>query len=109
MKSEYSLNLNSHDVKYRFDLYPFIPEKFLKLACIYAVTRLRKQNDESVHDIIYIGETKNLKDRFIKHHKATCMNDMKVNHIAILREENKFFRENIESALIKAYNPPCND
>ena len=76
---------------------------------IYIVTKRSKNNEGKYeHKVIYIGETKNLKDRFSNHHRQSCFDKNNSNCICFLQEENESKRLEIEKDLIETVSPPCN-
>ena len=50
---------------------------------------------------VYIGETKDLSERFDDHHKMPCIEERGATHIHV-------HVNNEEADLIANYNPPCN-
>lgn len=93
-------------VEYTFYVYPWGTE-FKELGGVYLV--LRKSNPNSNYNVLYVGQTGNLSERFDNHHKKSCFDRNGKTHIAIKLEASESRRLNIESDLIKNYNPPCND
>lgn len=94
--------------KYAFDIYPFGTE-FNAVACVYIVTR-RHTNSQGgfSHDVIYVGQTGNLSERFDNHHNADCFERNNANAIGVHQDGNEQSRLTKEADLIAAYNPPCN-
>ena len=65
--------------EYLFDLYSFddfseLKNAFLDRAAVYLFTRRRTTNEGFTHDLVYLGETANLADRFNNHHKEREIN-----------------------------------
>ena len=58
---------------------------------------------------IYIGETKDLSERFDDHHKMGCIKRNGAMHIHAHTNDNEQARLDEEADLIANWNPPCND
>lgn len=96
--------------KYQFDVYSVDTTWKDNVECVYYISRRYKNNEGGFsHDDIYIGETDDLKDRINNHHKRDCFRREKYNAISIHLENHEHDRLNIESDLLGAKNPPCND
>jgi predicted GIY-YIG superfamily endonuclease len=94
----YNFNVHSKDVTFK------------ALGAVYVITR-RYQKQGSItftHDIIYIGQTKDLSSRFYDHHRETCFNRNNWNCICVHQDANEASRLKKEADLIAAQNPPCN-
>ena len=91
---------------YTFYVYPW-GTTFKKLGGVYLVLRKSVQNGK--YDVLYIGQTGDLSERFDNHHKKSCFDRNGKTHIAIKLEASESKRLYIESDLIKNYNPPCNN
>ncbi len=95
-------------IKYALDVYPYGTE-FNAIGTVYYISkRTEKADGTGSHDKIYIGETRDLSERFDNHHKESCFKMHSANCISIHEESNEDKRFNIEKDLIDAYNPPCN-
>ena len=94
---------------YTFNVYPSGTEFKKKGGVYYISQRTIKSGGGASHSVIYIGQTKDLSERFDEHHKADCFERNSINAISVLVESNKQERLDIESDLIAARNPPCND
>lgn len=92
--------------KYSFGYYDY-PGSWNEVAGVYIIARFDR-NQNKIY-AIYVGETDNLKERLINHHKQSCFNSNNVNILCWLGENNQQTRLAIESDLIKGINPPCND
>lgn len=90
--------------QYTFGVYRY-GTNFNAIGAVYAVTY---RNSVSKHDIIYIGQTEDLSDRFDNHHKESCFIRNNANCICVHTESNENLRLRIEQDLIHNYNPPCN-
>lgn len=90
--------------KYEFRVYPW-GTSFKALGGVYLV--LKRKPDGS-YDVIYVGQTGDLSERFEDHHKQGCFNRNGKTHIAVRVEAVERTRLAIEADLIVNYNPPCN-
>jgi excinuclease UvrABC nuclease subunit len=94
---------------YVFEVYP-VDTDFNDVAAVYAVTRRYKDTRGGYsHEIIYVGETKDLSERFDEHHKANCFIRHNANCICTHLDDKEAPRLTKENDLIKKHNPPCND
>ena len=57
-------------------------------------------NDIETNQLIYIGQTGDLKDRFSDHHKKKCFSENDPNCLCVLIEKDKETRLSIESDLM---------
>jgi hypothetical protein len=95
--------------EYAFDVYPADANWADGIACVYYVSkRTTKADGGGTHAAIYIGETEDLKNRHVDHHKQECFERNGYNCISIHHESNASARLRIETDLVKAINPPCN-
>jgi len=97
--------------KYNFDVYS-IDTKFDDVGAVYFFTKRIKKDgqDKYTHTKhIYVGQTGDLSERFEDHHKMPCIKKNGANCICIHVESNASKRTEIESDLIAAYKPVCND
>ncbi len=90
--------------QYNFGVYKY-GTNFKPIGVVYAVTH---RNSASEYDVIYIGQTEDLSDRFDNHHKESCFIRNNVNCICVHTESNENQRLRIEQDLTHNYNPPCN-
>ena len=93
---------------YSFNVYT-LDSNFNEIPAVYVVTNRSKSKDSYSHTTIYIGHTDNLKERFENHHKQACFDKHDANALCIHQESSEKQRLAIESDLIEAKNPPCND
>jgi hypothetical protein len=91
--------------QYEFEVYPW-GTSFKPFGGVYLV--LRKQLTGK-YDLLYIGQTGDLSERFDNHHQAPCFNRNGKTHIAIRLEEFEQRRIYIETDLIRNYKTSCND
>lgn len=90
--------------KYDFDVYRWGTE-FKPLGGVYAVL---KERSDGRFDVIYIGQTGDLSERFDDHHKAGCFSRHNKTHIGVHLCSSEQRRLVIERDLIANYQPPCN-
>jgi hypothetical protein len=90
--------------KYNFEVFR-LDTSFNPVAAVYAVTR-RDSNGQ--HTVVYIGQTRNLPERFDDHHKEMCFRRHSANCICVHGEGSERRRLAIEADLIANYAPPCN-
>lgn len=90
--------------QYEFEVYPW-GTSFKPLGGVYLV--LRKQLTGK-YDLLYIGQTGDLSERFDNHHQAPCFNRNGKTHIAVRLESSEPRRLNIETDLIQGNRTNCN-
>ena len=78
---------------------------FKNVSAVYVFSR---RNLNGSHQIIYVGQTKGLADRFANHHRASCIKSHGANKVSILQIGEESTRLRIEAELINRYNPICN-
>jgi hypothetical protein len=95
---------------YTFDVYPSDVTWKDGIACVYYVSKRTPKADGTggTHAVIYVGETEDLKNRHVDHHKQECFDQHGCNAISILQEGDAKRRLQIEADLVKGLNPPCN-
>ena len=95
--------------KYKFEIFDINTEWNDNISAIYIVTK-RKQKDDGgySHNIIYIGRTKDLKERHSNHHQQDCFDKHNANCICIYQEENEQKLIDIETDLIQGNTTKCN-
>ena len=86
-----------------------LDSNFDEIPAVYVVTNRHKSGDRYSHTFIYIGQTDNLKERIENHHKQDCFDKNDANAICVHQEYSEKKRLTIESNLIEAKNPLCND
>ncbi len=79
---------------------------FKPLGAVYVVL---KRRTDGRYDVIYIGETGDLSERFDNHHQTACFTRNGKTHIGVHLESSEQRRRAIESDLIANYNTPCNE
>lgn len=94
---------------YTFHVYP-LNTSFEPLPAVYVISkRVSDLAGGGTHTTLYIGQTGDLSERFDCHHKAPCWERRQANCISVLVEQNEGRRLAIETDLVRAINPPCND
>ena len=94
--------------QYNFRVYTW-DTTFKAVGAVYVVTRRYLQNGRYYYDNIYVGQTGDLSERFDDHHKAFCFRNHRANCICVHVEGNRSHRLAIETDLIRALRPPCNN
>lgn len=89
--------------KYEFEVYPWGTD-FKPVGGLYLVLKKQAVN----YDILYIGQTGNLSERFDNHHQAQCFNRNGKTHIAVRGEGSEQKRLTIETDLRHKYRTSCN-
>ena len=105
MAAEDKVTVNGQSgAQYDFEVYPW-GTSFNQVGGLYLV--LKKQPVGN-YGILYIGQTRNLSDRFDSHHQAQCFNSNGKTHIAVCGEGSEQKRLAIETDLIRKYQTSCN-
>ena len=79
--------------------------KFNPAAAVYVQSKVASNGK---YDIIYVGQTGDLSQRPLDHHKTECFDRHGADKLLIRAEGNEQTRLNIETDLIQGYRPPCN-
>ncbi len=96
--------------KYEFKIHDINVKWKDNISAIYIVTkRYKKDNGEYTHERIYIGRTKDLKERHSNHHQQNCFYRHNANHICIYQEKNEQKLIDIETDLIQGNTTKCNE
>jgi len=90
--------------RYSFDVYSW-GQAFRALGGVYLVLR-RTANGN--YDVLYVGQTGDLSERFDQHHKQGCFDRNQRTHIGILLEGSEQRRLAIEQDLLGNYKTVCN-
>lgn len=90
--------------RYSFDVYPW-GQAFRPIGGVYVVLR-RQANGR--YDVLYVGQTGDLSERFDQHHKQPCFDRNQRTHIGILLEGNEQRRLSMERDLLGNYRTVCN-
>lgn len=75
------------------------------IAGVYIVTRTNFNRQE----VVYIGQSDDIKRRFSNHEKLICMKQNGGSYITIIGAPQEDERYRIEKDLILRYYPPCNE
>jgi hypothetical protein len=89
---------------YEFNVYTSDTEWRNGVACVYYVS---KRDSAGNHTHLYVGETEDLKNRHLDHHKQKCFERGGYNCISILMESNATKRLQIERDLVRVLTLPC--
>lgn len=90
---------------YSFQAFPW-GTNFNSSGAVYAIL---KQTPTMHYSVLYIGQTGDLSERFDNHHQQACFDRNGKTHIAVYPETTESRRFNIETDLVRSYNPTCND
>lgn len=90
---------------YTFYVYPWGTD-LKPIGGVYMV--LRKPSSNGNYDILYVGQTSDLSERFDNHHKKPCFDRNRKTHISARAESSEQRRLVIESDLLRNYNTTCN-
>ncbi len=93
--------------EYKYWIYDIGYDGFDAVPANYIFT---KETTPNTHRAIYIGETKDISERFDDHHKMPCITRNGATHIhAHKSSSSKEIRCEEEKDLIDNWNPVCND
>jgi hypothetical protein len=82
---------------------------FEPIGAVYFVTRRERSEDGTHgHVRIYLGQTGDLAHRPFDH-KTPCFDEHGADCLCVHAEPSESKRVNIESDLVHAFKPPCND
>jgi hypothetical protein len=83
---------------------------FRALGAVYVQSvRRQKADGGGSHQFIYVGQTGDLSNRPLNHHKKGCFDRAGANALLIYVEANERTRLAIERDLTASLDPPCND
>jgi hypothetical protein len=88
---------------YTFYLFPW-GEQLKAIGGVYAVLR----QDPTQLTVLYAGQTGDLSERFDNHHRAADFRQSRASHLAALGVETEVQRRQIETDLVRYYDPPLN-
>jgi hypothetical protein len=94
-------------IAYDFDLFPF-DASFHPIAAVYVVTRRTGQTGPAAHEVLYVGETTKLPERFADHPTADCFRRHHADSVGVLRQEDAAARRETVADLVAELRPPCN-
>jgi predicted GIY-YIG superfamily endonuclease len=89
--------------KYEFSVYHW-GQQFKQVGGVYLVLKRRISD----YEILYIGQTGDLSERFDDHHKQGCFNRNARTHIGVRVENSEAARLAIERDLLGNYKTACN-
>jgi hypothetical protein len=89
---------------YPFSVYPW-GTPFQRFGAVYSVQR---QQPGGRYDILYIGQTADMSERFDDHHKDWCFRAHGRTHIGVHPEPSAARRLAFETDLIRGNRTPCN-
>lgn len=93
---------------YTFSAY-YRDTTFNSVGAVYFMTKRAKKSDNTFsHTRIYVGETGDLSNRPLNHHRKACFDRNGANCVCIYLENNQKQRYAIEHDLLEKYDPPCN-
>ena len=69
---------------------------------------LKKTTRNGNYDMLYVGQTVDLSERFEAHHQKPCFDRNGKTHIAARLENSERTRLLVEADLIQNYRPSCN-
>ena len=100
--------------QYIFDLFSFerfseLKDAFRARPAVYVFTRRSRSVDGFTHDLVYLGKTENLSNRFIGHHKEQCVMAHHANCIGLYGVANNEDLLDIEADILATYDFPCNE
>ena len=90
--------------QYEFEVYRW-GTTFNPIGGVYLVL---KKLPAGNYEILYIGQTGDLSERFDNHHQAACFTRNGKTHIAVKPESSEQKRLAIETDLIRNYKTSCN-
>ena len=95
--------------EYSFDVYPLDTNWKDNISGVYFVTRRHQKADSRFyHDKIYVGQSTDIKERHVNHHRESCFSKKDANCLCILIENSETRRLAIEKDLIDGNDLPCN-
>lgn len=92
---------------HEFNVYP-LNTYFKAIGAVYAITIRKVTGKEGRHEILYVGQTTDLSERFDDHHKQDCFDRHRANCICIHAEGHAQTRLAIEKDLCNYHAPICN-
>jgi hypothetical protein len=92
------------DVAYDFWVYPWGTQ----LQAVGGVYLVLKKPPNANYNVLYVGQTGDLSERFDNHHKEGCFARNGRTHIGARAENSEQRRLAIEADLTANYRPTCN-
>ena len=93
---------------YDFDVFP-LAGNFQPIAAVYVVTRRTGRGGAQEHEVLYVGDTANLREALAIHPKAECFTRHKAECVGVHRQEDQTSRRETVADLVAELRPPCND
>ena len=95
---------------YGFSRFSDLADAFKSIPALYAFTRRFPNGINTyTHDLVYVGETRDLSKRFDNHHKLDCIVRGNANCICIHSFlGSELVRLAAEADILNAFNLPCN-
>lgn len=96
--------------KYRFMVLSY-DTKFRRVPVVYILTRRYQKEGAKKwsHDVIYVGETEDVRECLDNHPKKACFNKHKVDTICIYPEYKEKHRHKIVADLTQGHKIPCSE
>ena len=91
--------------EYKFGVYPW-GQAFKPVGGVYLV--LKQTGPQPNYDVLYVGQTGDLSERFDNHHKQWCFDKNAKTHIAVMVVNTERERLAFESDLLGNYRTVCN-
>jgi len=84
---------------------------FYALGAVYLMSKRTSKlgGEGATHAFIYIGQTGDLSDRPLNHHKTECFDKHGANCVSVYLESDEKKRFAVETDLVRKNKPPCND
>jgi len=94
--------------KYTFGIYPR-ETSWKDVGAVYILTkRTIKQDGGGSHTHVYVGQTQNMNDRHMNHHKVECFDSYNANCIGVFLESSEEKQLEIEADILASGSWPCN-
>jgi hypothetical protein len=94
--------------KYTFTAYSR-DTSFKAPGAVYFMTKRTEVPNSGASNIkIYVGQTGDLSNRPLNHHRKSCFDRFGANCVCIYLEEDNNMRNSIEMDIMRKYDPPCN-
>lgn len=91
---------------YEFVVYPW-GQTFNPVGGVYLALK-KKSGVQPMYDVLYVGQTGDLNQRFDAHHKQQCFDRNGRTHIGVRGENGEQTRLAIERDLLGNYKTACN-
>ncbi len=82
---------------------------FNEVGAVYFMTKRGQDGSGGFsHTRIYVGQTGNLANRPLNHHRKSCFDREGANCVCVFTEDDEDIRRGIERDLINNFDLPCN-